>query len=66
MLNGATKTGDQPPDSVERGGTQSTFDGGWKKAKITEADYMKTFNDADAAYAHVLQLLLNQIKGSGS
>jgi len=58
--------GDQPPDSVERGGTQSTFDGGWKKAKITEADYMKTFSDADAAYAHVLQLLLNQIKGSGS
>jgi hypothetical protein len=66
--NGLTlkPSGDQPADSLERGGTQSTFDGGWKKAKISEADYMKTFNDADAAYARVLQLLINQIKGSGT
>jgi hypothetical protein len=59
-------SGDQPPDSVERAGTQSTFDGGWKKAKMSEADYLKTFADADAAYAHVLQLLINQLKGSGT
>lgn len=59
-------SGDQPPDSVERAGTQSTFDGGWKKAKIAEADYMKSYSDADAAYAHVLQLLINQLKGSGT
>ena len=57
---------DQPADSVERAGTQSTFDGGWKKAKITEADYMKSFNDADAAYARVLELLIKQLKGSGT
>jgi hypothetical protein len=59
-------SGTQPPDSVERAGTQSTFDGGWKKAKTSEADYMKSFNDADASYAHVLQLLINTLKGSGT
>jgi len=58
--------GDQPPDSIERAGTQSTFDGGWKKAKISEADYLKTFSDADAAYARVLQLFISQLKGSGT
>ena len=59
-------SGDQPADSVERGGTHSTFDGGWKKAKIPEADYMKTFSDADAAYTHALQLLISSLKGSGT
>ena len=57
---------DQPPDSLERAGTQATFDGAWKKAKMSEADYMKSFNEADAAYARVLQLLINQVKGSGT
>ena len=58
-------SGDQPPDSVDRGGTQSTFDGAWKKAKISEADYMKSFAEADAAYVHLLQLLINHLKGGG-
>ncbi len=59
-------SGDQPPDSVDRAGTESKFDGAWKKAKITEADYMKAFADADAAYTHVLQLLINQLKTAGT
>ena len=59
-------TGDQPADSIERGGTVSTFDGGWKKAKIAEADYMKTFGEADAAYIQLLQLLLTQLKSTGT
>ena len=59
-------SGDQPADSIERGGTVSTFDGGWKKAKVTEADYMKTFGEADAAYIQLLQLLLTQLKSSGT
>jgi hypothetical protein len=57
---------DQPADSVDRAGTQVTFDGAWKKAKISEADYMKSFEEADAAYAHLLQLLINHLKGSGT
>ena len=59
-------SGDQPADSIDRGGTLSTFDGGWKKAKITEADYMKTYGDADAAYSQLLQLLVNHLKTSGT
>lgn len=59
-------SGAQPSDSIERAGTQSTFDGGWKKAKISEADYMKSFGEADAAYTQVLQLLINHLKASGT
>ena len=59
-------SGGQPPDSVENGATQSTFDGAWKKAKITEADYMKAFTAAEAAYAHALQVLISRLKASGT
>ncbi len=59
-------SGDQPSDSVDRGGTLLTFDGGWKKAKISEADYMKSFGEADAAYVRLLQLLINHLKSSGT
>ena len=56
---------DQPFDSAERGGQQYTFDGAWKKAKISESDYMKAYEEIDAAYAKALQLLIGQLK-SGS
>jgi hypothetical protein len=56
--------GDNPADSVERSGATVAFDGGWKKAKQTEADYMKTFGDADSAYAHLLQELISRLKSS--
>jgi hypothetical protein len=59
-------SGDQPADSVDRGGTESKFDGAWKKAKIPEADYMKNFGEADAAYSHLLQMLVNHLKTSGT
>ena len=59
-------SGDQPADSVDRGGTESRFDGGWKKAKISEADYMKTFGECDAAYVHLLQMLVNNLKTNGT
>jgi hypothetical protein len=59
-------SGDQPPDSIDRAGTESKFDWGWKKAKSTEADYMKGFADAETAYAHLLQMLVNQLKTAGT
>jgi hypothetical protein len=59
-------SGEQPADSVDRGGTLSTFDGAWKKAKVTEADYMKSFGEADAAYTRLLQLLVNHLKSAGT
>ena len=59
-------SGDQPADSIDRAGTESKFDWGWKKAKSTEADYMKSFTDAEAAYAHLLQTLVNHLKTAGT
>jgi hypothetical protein len=58
--------GDQPADSIDRAGAQSTFDGAWKKAKISEADYLKSFGQADVAYAHLLQVLINSVKTGGT
>lgn len=54
--------GDAPPDSVERGSTTLSFDGDFKKAKQTEAEYTKAFTDADAAYSRILQLLITKLK----
>lgn len=56
----------QAADSIENGSTQATFDGGWKKAKMSEQDYMKAFGEADSAYAHVLEILISQLKASGT
>jgi hypothetical protein len=61
------KPGDnQGTDSVEQGGKMFSFDGDWKKAKVSEAEYLKAFADADAAYAHVLELLIAQLKALGT
>jgi hypothetical protein len=58
--------GEQPADSVETAGKEAMFDGGWKKAKITEADYLKSYSDADAAYTRALQSLITHFKPSGT
>ena len=56
----------QGMDTFENGTKQYTFDGDWKKAKMSEADYTKAFADADVAYSHALELLLAQLKASGT
>jgi hypothetical protein len=53
-------------DSVEQGGKQISFDGDWKKAKMSEAEYLKAFSEADAAYAHALELLIAHVKAAGT
>jgi hypothetical protein len=58
--------GDQPADSWEQGNKTTMFDGDWKKAKVTEEAYTKTFSTADARYATILTLLSQQAKKSGS
>ena len=58
---------EQPADTWEHGNKTLVFDGDYKKAKVTEAEYQKSFDDADARYARMLSLLLAQVKGrSGS
>ena len=58
------KPGDNAADSWDEGDKSVTFDGDWKKAKVTEADYTKTFNDADDRYAKILSMLVAQAKKS--
>ena len=61
------KPGGDPPDSWEQGNkTTTSFDGDWKKAKLSEEEYMKAFAAADERYAKILNLLTAQAKQSGS
>jgi hypothetical protein len=62
----AKPNGTNAPDSVDSGTTHATFDGDWKKAKMSEADYQKSFARLDAAYARVLQGLIAHLKTSGT
>ena len=55
--------GDGPADSWDEKNKTVAFDGDWKKAKIAEADYLKSFADADDRYAKMLSTLLAQAKG---
>lgn len=57
--------GDQPADSWDEKDKTLAFDGEWRKAKLTEADYAKSFGDADERYTRMLQALVAQAKGVG-
>ena len=57
-----SKPGDNGADSYEQGPKQVQFDGDWKKAKLTEDEYMKTYAEADTRYARLLGLLQAQAK----
>ena len=57
---------DGAADVWEAGTHTVSFDGEWKKAKLSEADYMKAFAEADQKYADMLALLLKSAKRSGS
>jgi hypothetical protein len=60
----AKPDGDQAADSFEHGSKQVAFDGDWKKAKISEDEYMKSFADADERYSKVLAMLTARVKGT--
>jgi hypothetical protein len=62
----ARPDGERVADSFEHGAKSYTFDGDWKKAKLSEDDYMKAFSDADQKYARILSLLTAQVKSSGT
>ncbi len=58
----AKKKGNQPTDTADVDGKTRVFDGDWKKAKISEAEYMKAFDDTEAEYIKMLEALVAQIK----
>ncbi|MBA3231904.1 MAG: hypothetical protein H0T05_03705 [Acidobacteria bacterium] len=53
------------PDTWERADVTMTFDGEWRRAKISEADYRKAFDEADEHYTRLLKLLSAQARGPG-
>lgn len=62
----AKPSGDAAADSCDEDTKSVSFDGDWKKAKISEADYTKAFSDADDRYAKMLSMLLAQVKKAKS
>lgn len=52
----------QPYDTIEMGGKTYTFDGEWKKAKLSEDDYMKAYQSAEDEYVKMLQALILELK----
>ena len=58
----AKPKGDSPADSVEQPNGARSFDGDFKKAKLSEAEYAKSFGEADQAYAKILQMLIAKLK----
>ncbi len=58
------KRGNQPNDTVDMNGKTYVLDGDWKKAKITEAEYMKAYEDSEAEYIKMLEALVAQLKKS--
>ena len=58
----AKRDENQPYDAYEIAGKRTTFDGDWKKQKLTEQEYMKVFSAADDQYSRILTALLSQLK----
>lgn len=58
----AKPKGDTPADSVERNNGSISFDGEPKKAKMSDAEYAKAFQEAETAYTAILQLLVGKLK----
>ena len=54
--------GAAPADTWEAGTQALTFDGEWRKAKLTEDAYGKAFAEADDQYSRLLTLLIAQAK----
>ena len=49
-------------DTADVAGKTFNFDGDWKKAKITEDEYTKTYSTTDQQYLQMVQTLLAALK----
>jgi hypothetical protein len=52
----------QPFDTVDATGKTISYDGEWRKAKMSEADYTKAYQQHDEAYSRMLQALIETLK----
>lgn len=53
---------DQPFDTVDLADRSVLFDGEWGRAKLSEAEYRKLYEEADERYAQMLQSLIAALK----
>jgi hypothetical protein len=53
--------GDVPADTWEAADKTHAFEGA-KKSNLSDEEYLKVYSDADAQYAHILQLLIAKTK----
>lgn len=58
----AKREPNQPFDTQDANGKGIRFDGNWREDKMSEADYMKIYTQADEAYVTALQALVNELK----
>ena len=52
----------QPFDTADVAGRSVAFDGDWDRARISEAEYRKTFQMTDEQYTQMLQALIAALK----
>jgi hypothetical protein len=52
----------QAADTADVAGRSYSFDGEWRKAELSEQEYMKIFQTSDAEYAEMLEALAVQLK----
>jgi hypothetical protein len=52
-------------DTFDNGGKTIGFDGDWRKSKLSEDEYRKTFAQANDSYTKMLTALLQQAKKGG-
>jgi hypothetical protein len=56
---------DQTPDVMyQRGSEQVIFDGNWKSRKMSEGEYRKKLQDADAQYSRLLTVLVGALQAA--
>lgn len=58
----AKREENQPFDTVELGGKSYSFDGDWRRAKLSEEEYMRHYQNAEQEYEKMLEALLGQLK----
>lgn len=49
-------------DTADLGGKSYTFDGDWRKAKLSEQEYLEAYETTDAEYQEMLQALVSELK----
>ena len=58
----AKREANQPYDTQDSNGRGIRFDGNWREDKMSEADYMKAFSEADETYIRALEVLIGALK----